>query len=42
LRARLGAAGRARVLADFTMDGMAARAADVYEQVRGADAAVAG
>ena len=41
LRARLGAAGHARVVADFTMDGMAARAADVYEQVRGADAAIA-
>lgn len=41
LRARLGAAGRARVLADFSTEGMAARAAALYDEVRGAGALVA-
>jgi rhamnosyl/mannosyltransferase len=32
LRERLGAAGRARVLRDFTLDAMAARTASVYRE----------
>lgn len=41
LRARLGEAGRNRVLSDFTIDTMARRALDVYEQVAGREAPVA-